>query len=234
MIDAGRRLDLSRSKATEPKLSVAAIAPEDGPLQARPNALLVVTRKYAGRQAGGGRHDRHRRRHAAARSRPAHQPAVTAYLGGGRYRMEGVKFNMAGWWELQLRDSAPPRRGPRRLQPAAVRSMRATHPRFRLRRFFRWRRSDRLRPAIRRGRKGDDRLAVAVGVPPLPADPTNRFADQPGGGRLRRDAVLRPAAEPRRRRGLLDLPHDRPAVPGRPAARRASARRTGAPCRSPA
>ena len=35
------------------------------------------------------------------------EPAVTAELGDGRYRIEGVKFNMGGWWELQLRDRRP-------------------------------------------------------------------------------------------------------------------------------
>lgn len=30
------------------------------------------------------------------------QPAVTAYLGEGRYRLGGVKFSMSGWWEMKL------------------------------------------------------------------------------------------------------------------------------------
>jgi len=29
-------------------------------------------------------------------------PEVTKELGGGDYRIEGVKFNMSGWWELML------------------------------------------------------------------------------------------------------------------------------------
>ena len=29
-------------------------------------------------------------------------PEVTEEMGGGKYRIEGVKFNMAGWWEFQL------------------------------------------------------------------------------------------------------------------------------------
>jgi len=29
-------------------------------------------------------------------------PAVTQDLGGGDYLIEGVKFNMGGWWELQI------------------------------------------------------------------------------------------------------------------------------------
>ena len=35
-----------------------------------------------------------------------------------------------------------------------------------------------------RRREGDDRLAVAAALPPLPADPTNRFADDPAAAAL--------------------------------------------------
>ena len=30
------------------------------------------------------------------------QPQVTRYLGDGAYEVEGVKFNMGGWWEFKL------------------------------------------------------------------------------------------------------------------------------------
>ncbi len=30
------------------------------------------------------------------------RPRVTAHLGDGRYQIEGVRFNMGGWWELKL------------------------------------------------------------------------------------------------------------------------------------
>ena len=30
------------------------------------------------------------------------QPRVTRYLGDGAYEVEGVKFNMGGWWEFRL------------------------------------------------------------------------------------------------------------------------------------
>ncbi|HEX2206487.1 MAG TPA: FixH family protein [Longimicrobium sp.] len=30
-------------------------------------------------------------------------PRVTRPLGGGAYQVEGVKFNMGGWWELRFR-----------------------------------------------------------------------------------------------------------------------------------
>lgn len=36
------------------------------------------------------------------------EPRVTEYLGEGHYRVEGVRFNMGGWWELKFAISAPP------------------------------------------------------------------------------------------------------------------------------
>lgn len=30
------------------------------------------------------------------------EPAVTESLGGGDYRVEGVRFNMAGWWTMEF------------------------------------------------------------------------------------------------------------------------------------
>ena len=33
-------------------------------------------------------------------------PAVTSALGQGRYRIEGVRFNMGGWWEFKLKVKA--------------------------------------------------------------------------------------------------------------------------------
>ena len=34
------------------------------------------------------------------------EPQVTEDLGGGRYRVEGLKFNMPGWWTIRLSVSA--------------------------------------------------------------------------------------------------------------------------------
>ena len=35
------------------------------------------------------------------------KPRVTRQLGGGVYEIEGVRFNMGGWWELKLSISTP-------------------------------------------------------------------------------------------------------------------------------
>ena len=34
-------------------------------------------------------------------------PQATDYLGDGRYRIEGLKFTMTGWWQLRFAISAP-------------------------------------------------------------------------------------------------------------------------------
>ncbi len=34
------------------------------------------------------------------------EPRVTEELGGGRYRVEGMKFNMPGWWTITLEVSS--------------------------------------------------------------------------------------------------------------------------------
>lgn len=35
------------------------------------------------------------------------QPRVTRSLGEGRYEIEGLRFNMGGWWELHLAVTSP-------------------------------------------------------------------------------------------------------------------------------
>jgi hypothetical protein len=35
------------------------------------------------------------------------KPRVTRSLGDGRYEIEGLRFNMGGWWELHLAISTP-------------------------------------------------------------------------------------------------------------------------------
>ena len=35
------------------------------------------------------------------------QPRATRALGGGLYEIEGVRFNMGGWWELKLAIDSP-------------------------------------------------------------------------------------------------------------------------------
>jgi hypothetical protein len=93
-------LDLARSKASAKGLYVVAIAPEKEPLEQGPLHSWILTLKTPDGAAvegaaitiGGGM--------------PQHghglptQPQATASLGEGRYRIEGVRFNMSGWWEF--------------------------------------------------------------------------------------------------------------------------------------
>jgi hypothetical protein len=36
------------------------------------------------------------------------QPRVTEELGDGRYRLDGMKFSMTGWWEMKVKIDAAP------------------------------------------------------------------------------------------------------------------------------
>ncbi len=95
-------LDLSRSKASAKGLFAVAVAPEKEPLEQGPLHNWILTLKTpdgvpvegATIAVGGGM--------------PQHghglptQPQATAYLGEGRYRIEGVRFNMSGWWEFKF------------------------------------------------------------------------------------------------------------------------------------
>ena len=95
-------LDLSRQKATETGLYVAEIAPVEEPVTVGAMHAWIVTLEdregapvdEANITVGGGM--------------PQHghglptSPQVTQELGQGRYLVEGMKFNMSGWWELDL------------------------------------------------------------------------------------------------------------------------------------
>jgi hypothetical protein len=95
-------LDLSLAKATEAGLYVVAIAPAQEPVTVGPMHAWVVTLQDAQGVPVDG---------AAIRvdgGMPQHghglptAPAVTEALGEGQYLVEGMKFNMGGWWEIDL------------------------------------------------------------------------------------------------------------------------------------
>jgi hypothetical protein len=101
-------LDLTRSKQSDQKVYIAAIAPEKEPLQQGELHTWVLTlTTQDGKSVDGATV-------TVDGGMPQHghglptSPQVSAYLGDGRYRIEGVKFNMGGWWELKLAISAPP------------------------------------------------------------------------------------------------------------------------------
>lgn len=101
-------LDLSRSKASAKGLYSIGIAPEIEPVQQGPLQAWVLTLATAdGKPVEGARI-------AINGGMPQHghglptAPQATDYLGDGRYRIEGVRFNMSGWWELEFAISAAP------------------------------------------------------------------------------------------------------------------------------
>jgi len=95
-------LDLSRSRATAAGLYRVTIAPELEPIERGPLLAFIVTVATPDGQPvsdatitiGGGM--------------PQHghglptRPQVAGHLGEGRYRIEGLRFNMPGWWVLEI------------------------------------------------------------------------------------------------------------------------------------
>ncbi len=100
-------LDLSLRKATEAGLYVAEIAPEAEPVTVGPMHSWTVTVQ------GADGTPLEEARIAVDGGMPQHghglptSPAVTEALGDGQYLMEGVKFNMSGWWEIDLAIEGP-------------------------------------------------------------------------------------------------------------------------------
>ncbi len=95
-------LDLSRNRTSVNGVYVVAIAPENEPIKLGELHSWIVTLttpdgaavEDASFEVGGGMPDHN---HGLPTS-----PKVTENLGGGRYRLEGVKFSMTGWWELSF------------------------------------------------------------------------------------------------------------------------------------
>jgi hypothetical protein len=100
-------LDVSRAKASEKGIYQVAIEPENGPLQMGVLHSWLLTLKSA---AGAPVDDA---KITIDGGMPQHghglptSPAVTANLGSGKYRVDGMKFTMSGWWELRFAITAP-------------------------------------------------------------------------------------------------------------------------------
>jgi hypothetical protein len=101
-------LDLSRSKNSAKGIYSVDIAPEMEPVQQGPLHAWVLTLKTPdgkpvedatiGVDGGMPQHG-----HGLPTS-----PAVAGYLGEGKYKIDGLRFNMSGWWELKFAIKAPP------------------------------------------------------------------------------------------------------------------------------
>ena len=100
-------LDLSLRKATEAGLYVVEIAPEAEPVTVGPMHSWTVTVH----EADGTPLEEARISVDGGMPQHGHglptSPAVTQALGDGRYLLEGMKFNMGGWWEINLAIEGP-------------------------------------------------------------------------------------------------------------------------------
>ena len=95
-------LDLARAKLSEKGIYEVAIAPEAETIEQNALHSWVVTLSTPqGEMVDGaviavdGGMPQHRHGLPTA-------PQVTEQLGQGRYRIEGMKFSMSGWWELKF------------------------------------------------------------------------------------------------------------------------------------
>jgi hypothetical protein len=95
-------LDLSLMRATEQGIYVGTLEPSSTPIPVGTIQSWTVAVTTADGQPV---------EHAALSidgGMPQHghglptEPKVTEELGGGRYRIEGMKFNMPGWWTITL------------------------------------------------------------------------------------------------------------------------------------
>jgi len=94
--------DVSRTKKTDNGLYMASFVPERGVVrQGELESWLLTLKTKTGASV-------ERAAIAISGGMPQHNhglptsPQVTDYLGDGRYRVEGVKFTMSGWWQLRF------------------------------------------------------------------------------------------------------------------------------------
>ncbi len=99
-------LDQSRTRSTAKGLYVATIAPESADIkQGEMQAWIFTLKTKEGQPVDDARIK-------VDGGMPEHNhglptaPEMTARLGEGRYRIEGIKFSMGGWWELRFAISA--------------------------------------------------------------------------------------------------------------------------------
>jgi hypothetical protein len=98
--------DTSRSKTTANGLFVASFQPERGIIRlGELQPWLLTLKTVAGAPVEGAAI-------TISGGMPQHShglptsPQATDYLGEGRYRIDGLKFTMSGWWQLRFAISA--------------------------------------------------------------------------------------------------------------------------------
>ena len=98
--------DTARSRKTQNGLFVASFEPERGVVrQGELQSWVLTLTTAAGAPVEGAAI-------AVSGGMPQHDhglptsPQATDYLGDGRYRIDGIKFTMTGWWQLHFGISA--------------------------------------------------------------------------------------------------------------------------------
>ncbi len=98
--------DTSRSKTTANGLFVASFQPERGVIrQGELQSWLLTLKTVKGAPVEGAAI-------TVSGGMPQHNhglptsPQATDYLGEGRYRIDGLKFTMSGWWQFRFAISA--------------------------------------------------------------------------------------------------------------------------------
>ncbi|MET3660216.1 hypothetical protein ABID44_000516 [Aquamicrobium ahrensii] len=94
--------DIARAKQSESGLFSVTMQPEKGQVRMGETQVWLVTVKSkegqpvenAALHVSGGMPEQNQ-------GLPT-SPQATGYLGNGRYRIEGVKFPVPGWWQLRL------------------------------------------------------------------------------------------------------------------------------------
>ncbi|MDE3795846.1 Auxin-binding protein [Sinorhizobium meliloti] len=100
-------LDLALKKPTSAGLYIAAISPEQEPVTVgRMHAWTVTLTDAKGKSVNSATIGINGGMPQHGHGLPT-EPAVTKSLGGGRFLVEGVKFNMPGWWEIDLAIDGP-------------------------------------------------------------------------------------------------------------------------------
>lgn len=99
-------LDLARSKETANGRYTVAVEPEAEPLQTGTLHTWLVTVTSNGTPVTDAQI-------SVDGGMPQHghglptAPQATGHIGEGRYQIEGVRFNMGGWWVLKLTVDSP-------------------------------------------------------------------------------------------------------------------------------
>jgi hypothetical protein len=101
-------VDTARLRTTEQSLYTIAIAPEKEPFERNEiHTWIVEIKDKSGAPVEGAKL-------TVGGGMPRHghglptQPEMTAELGQGKYRIDGVRFHMFGWWEFSFDIDALP------------------------------------------------------------------------------------------------------------------------------